>query len=183
MRLLLALLAAALLQPLAAAAAPEADLKPWSGGPTPALELQDLHGRTHRLADYRGKVVLVNFWATWCAPCRDEMPSMERLRKSFEGRPFEVLAVNLAEPRSRIEGFLETMPLGFPVLLDRDSTVARAWRARLLPASYLIGPDGRIRYFHYGEIDWAGEPVRKKVEALLQGSSPREVRAELRPAR
>jgi len=151
-----------------AAAAGAAELKAWTGGATPPLVLQDLHGRTHRLADYRGKVVLVNFWATWCEPCRDEMPSIERLRQSLAGQPFEVLAVNLGEPLGRIERFLEKMPLGFPMLLDRDTGVAKAWKARVVPATFLVGPDGRIRYVHYGELDWSSEPVRKRVAELLQ---------------
>ena len=144
------------------------ELRPWAGGDTPPLSLDDLAGKSHSLADYRGKVVLVNFWATWCEPCRAEMPSMNRLRRSLEGRPFVVLAVNLAEPVSRIQKYLETMPLGFPVLRDRDSTAAKGWKARLLPASYLIGRDGRIRYVAYGEVDWTSEPVREQVVQLLQ---------------
>jgi len=158
----------AIILSIAAPTAAAADLKPWSGGATPALALEDLAGRIHRLADYRGSVVLVNFWATWCEPCRAEMPSMDRLRRSLQGRRFEVLAVNLAEPLSRIQKYLDTLPLGFPVLRDRDSAVAKAWKARLLPASYLIGRDGRIRYVAYGEIDWMSEPVRAKVMQLLQ---------------
>jgi len=151
-----------------AAAAGAAELKPWTGGATPPLVLQDLHGRTHRLADYRGKVVLVNFWATWCEPCRDEMPSIERLRQSLAGKPFEVLAVNIGEPLGRIERFLEKMPLGFPMLLDRDTGAAKAWKARVVPATFLVGSDGRIRYVHYGELDWSSEPVRKRVAELLE---------------
>ncbi len=151
-----------------AAAAGAAELKPWTGGATPPLVLQDLHGRTHRLADYRGKVVLVNFWATWCEPCREEMPSIERLRQSLAGKPFEVLAVNIGEPLGRIERFLERMPLGFPMLLDRDTGAAKAWKARVVPATFLVGPDGRIRYVHYGELDWSSEPVRKRVAELLE---------------
>ena len=145
-----------------------AELKPWTGDATPPLALQDLAGKLHDLADYRGKVVLVNFWATWCEPCRAEMPSIERLRRSLEGRPFEVLGVNLAEPLSRIEKYVEAMPLGFPLLRDRDSAASKAWKARLLPASYLVGRDGRIRYVAYGELDWSSEPVRKTVSELLQ---------------
>lgn len=93
---------------------------------------------------------------------------MERLRKAMEGRPFEILGVNLAEPRSRIDRFLEKMPLSFPLLLDRESAVAKAWKARILPASYLIGRDGRIRFVHYGELDWSGPEARKRIEALLK---------------
>jgi len=141
--------------------------KPWSGGATPALELRDVEGRLHRLGDYRGKVVLVNFWATWCEPCREEMPSMNKLRASFAGQPFAVLAVNLAESEARIRRFMEQVPLEFTVLMDRDSAVARAWRARVLPISFLVGPDGRIRYRVVGEIDWTQECVRKAIVALM----------------
>jgi len=160
-----ALLAAALLPGVAWALG---ELKPWTGGAAPPLALQDLGGTQHSLERYRGKVVLVNFWATWCEPCRAEMPSIDRLRRSLEGRPFEVLAVNLAEPLSRIEKFVDAMPLGFPLLRDRDSTVSKAWKAKLLPASYLVGRDGRIRYVAYGELDWESDPVRKRVNELLQ---------------
>jgi peroxiredoxin len=163
---MLRLLAAALGAALAFASA-AADLKPWNGGPTPELELQDLAGKEHRLADYRGSVVLVNFWATWCVPCREEMPSIDRLRSSLKGKPFEVLAVNLAEPLSRIEKFVAAMPLGFPLLRDRDGTVSKVWKAKLLPASFLIGRDGRIRYVAYGELDWSSDAVRARVAELL----------------
>jgi thiol-disulfide isomerase/thioredoxin len=150
-----------------AAVAGAQQLKPWTGGPTPALALQDLDGRPHRLEDYRGRVVLVNFWATWCEPCRAEMPSLNRLRAGLAGQPFAVLAVNLAESESRVRKFLEQVPLEFPVLLDRDSAAARAWRARLLPVSFLIGPEGRIRYWALGEIDWAQESVRTAILGLM----------------
>jgi thiol-disulfide isomerase/thioredoxin len=143
------------------------ELKPWTGGDAPALALQDLQGRAHRLDAYRGKVVLVNFWATWCDPCREEMPSIDRLRASMQGKPFEVLAVNLAEPPSRIRSYLEKMPVGFPVLLDRDMAVAKAWKARILPATYIIGPNGKVRYSHVGELDWSQESVRRTIAALL----------------
>ena len=145
-----------------------AELKRWGGGATPPLVLEDLSGKQHDLAAYRGSVVLVNFWATWCEPCRAEMPSIDRLRNSLKGKPFEVLAVNLAEPLSRIEKFVEAMPLGFPLLRDRDGAAGKAWKAKLLPASFLIGRDGRIRYVAYGELDWSSDAVRARVAELLQ---------------
>jgi peroxiredoxin len=163
-------------------AAHGAELKRWPGGPTPALELQDMTGQMHRLADYKGKVVLVNFWATWCEPCRAEMPSIDGLRSAMEGKPFQVLAVNLAEPVSRIEKFIGMMPLNFPLLRDRDGAVAKAWKARLLPASFLIGRDGRIKYVAYGELDWTSAPVRARVEELLNEEAPGQRRA-MRDAR
>ena len=163
---MLRLLAAALGAALAFAAA-AADLRPWTGGATPELALADLAGKEHRLADYRGRVVLVNFWATWCEPCREEMPSIDKLRSSLKGKRFEVLAVNLAEPLSRIEKFAATVPLGFPLLRDRDGAASKAWNAKLLPASFLIGRDGRIRYVAYGELDWSSDAVRARVAELL----------------
>ena len=143
------------------------ELRPWKGGATPLFALPDLDAKQHRLVDYRGKVVLVNFWATWCEPCREEMPSLNKLRASLAGQAFAVLAVNLAEPESRIRRFQEQVPMDFAVLLDRDTSVAKSWRARILPASYLIGPDGRIRYSVLGEIDWAQENVRKLILEML----------------
>ncbi len=148
-------------------AAASAQLPAWSGGPTPALRLSGLDGKEHALEAYQGKVVLVNFWATWCEPCREEMPSIERLRRSLEGRPFAVLAVNLAEPETRVQNFLRDVPGGFTVLMDRDTAVAKAWKARLLPATYIVGPDGRIRYSYIGELDWSKAEIRDLIASLL----------------
>jgi thiol-disulfide isomerase/thioredoxin len=164
---MLRLLAAALGAALALSCA-AAELKPWTGGATPELALADLAGKEHRLAHYRGRVVLVNFWATWCEPCREEMPSIDRLRSSLKGKPFEVLAVNMAEPLSRIEKFAATVPVGFPLLRDRDGMTAKSWKAKLLPATFLIGRDGRIRYVAYGELDWSSDAVRARVAELLK---------------
>ena len=128
-------------------------LKAWKGGATPALQLEDVQGKMHRLSEYRGKVVLLNFWATWCTPCREEMPSMASLEHSLEGRPFAVLAVNVGEGASAARGCGEKMALRFPLLLDRDMKTTRAWGARVLPASYVIGRDGVARYA-FVNPDW-----------------------------
>jgi peroxiredoxin len=159
-------LAFLLLLALALPASAEA-LKAWSGGATPALELTDLDGKVHRLADYRGKAVLVNFWATWCVPCREEMPSMEELRLAMQGKPFVVLAVNVGEGGRVARSFADKMSLGFPLLLDRDTQTTKVWGARLLPASYVVGPDGKIRYTYAGAIDWARADVQATIQSLL----------------
>src|SRR5512146_942169 len=148
-------------------AAHASGLKPWKGGTTPSLELKDLDGRLYRLADYRGKVVLVNFWATWCEPCRQEMPSIERLRAALAGRPFVVLAVNLDEPEARIRKFLGQTAVDYPILLDPGSRAAKSWNARILPASFVIGRNGRVRYSVSGELDWDSQPVARTIADLI----------------
>jgi peroxiredoxin len=160
-------LAGAALALFTAASFAQTSLKPWTGGAAPALELADAEGAMHRLADYRGKAVLVNFWATWCGPCREEMPSIESLRLSMEGKPFAVLAVNVGESGRVARGFAQKLMLDFPLLLDQDARTAKAWGARVLPASFVLDPQGRIRYSYYGDLDWSAPEVRAKIEALL----------------
>jgi thiol-disulfide isomerase/thioredoxin len=135
------------------------------------LELHDMSGKLHRLSDYRGKVVLVNFWATWCEPCRAEMPSMRTLKQRMDAigkDDFVVLAVNYAENEIKIGAFLQQQALDFPVLLDPFSQAWRAWKPGLLPASFLIGRDGRLRYRVLGEFDWAGAEASRVVQALMR---------------
>ena len=150
--------------PLAAGAG---ELRVWDGGPTPPLKLSDLHGKVHDLAAYRGQVVLVNFWATWCEPCRAEMPAIQRLRGKLAGKPFTVLAVNLDEPESRIRKFLSARALDFPVLADEGKAVTTAWKVRVLPASFIIGRDGRIRYSLVGELAWDHQSVVSLLAELM----------------
>ncbi|HUQ25519.1 MAG TPA: TlpA disulfide reductase family protein [Burkholderiales bacterium] len=160
MKLFFALLFAA----LTAQAQP---LKPWSGAATPALELASLDGKPQRLADYRGRVVLVNFWATWCAPCLEEMPSIERLRRSLDDRSFAVLAVNVGEGPRIAGDFAAKMGLGFNFLLDRDMKTSKAWGARVLPATFIVDPQGKVRYSYYGAIDWSRADVREAITKLI----------------
>jgi len=163
-RVLLAAAALVLALPPVAAAK---GLTPWKGGATPALVLRDLDGREHRLDAYRGKVVVLNFWATWCEPCRDEMPSFNRLKARMGDAPFAILAVNMAEGEARIGEFLQQVPVEFPVLLDRDSGVSKAWRARLLPYTVVLDPALRIRYTALGELDWSAPAVEASLRKLL----------------
>jgi len=152
-------------------AAQEVTLPAWTGGPTPPLVLTDLEGRLHDVADYRGTVLLVNFWATWCAPCREELPSLQRLRDVLRGRPFEVLAVNVSEGDPRVKRFLADLPFRVPVLLDRNGDAQRTWRVRGLPATFLLDRQGAIRFWYLGELDWAQPAIRRTVESLLPASA------------
>lgn len=141
---------------------------PWNDATAPPLALKDLTGSPQTLADYRGRLVLLNFWATWCEPCRDEMASMHKLQKRLSGRPFVVLLVNYGEARARVADFVKREAIGFPILLDPNQDAPRAWRVRVLPSSFLIAPDGRVRYSVIGEIDWGHDDVVDVVQGLLR---------------
>ena len=133
----------------------------------PPLELADANGARHRLSDYRGKVVLLNFWATWCEPCRAELPTIERLRAALAGRPFVILAVQMGGSARTAHDIAEELGLRFPLLLDRDSSATAAWGVKMLPTSFLLGADGAVAFSHPGELDWSTIEARRKVEALL----------------
>jgi peroxiredoxin len=154
-----------------AAAGADADpsrFLPWQGRPSPPLALKDLAGQPHGLADYRGKVVLVAFWASWCDRCKDEMPAMQKLKRELAGRPFEVLAVNFGESRARASEYVRRHAIdGYPVLLDPNQEAVQAWGVRILPVSFLVGTDGRVRYTVLGEMDWATEEATRTIRTLL----------------
>jgi len=152
-----------------AAADTETRLLPWKDGATPPLALADLSGRPRGLAQYRGKVVVVNFWATWCEPCRDEMPSLQRLGRQMAAEPFAILAVNYGESDARVADFAKRFGLDFPVLLDPNQDAPRAWRVRVLPASFVVDRGGRVRYRVIGEIDWMGREAVDAVTRLVRG--------------
>jgi len=158
---------------LSVAAFANTELKPWKGGDTPPLAAPTLDGRQVDLRDLKGRVVLVNFWATWCDPCREEMPSFQRLRDKLKGRAFEVITVNYGEGPAKIQPFLDRWRIDLPVLLDRDKEAAAAWHAGGLPMTFIVDAEGRVRYSAFGECDWStGEPLRA-VEALLAEAAPR----------
>jgi thiol-disulfide isomerase/thioredoxin len=119
------------------------------------------------LGDFRGRVVLVNFWATWCEPCRDEMPSVARLQRKLEGKPFEVLAVNYGESASKVAAFVQKEGWTVPVLLDPDKESSDAWGARGLPMTFLVDAQGRLRYFAFGERDWSEGESLRVIEKLV----------------
>ena len=161
------LLAAAAFAAAAGPALAQAELKRWSGGPTPGLAATDLAGRSVDLKALRGRVVVVNFWATWCDPCKEEMPSLQRLRERMSGRPLEVLTVNYGEFREKIAPYVERQGITLPVLLDTQKDTAKGWKVGGLPMTFVIDAKGRVRYSVYGERDWSDEKTVKLVESLI----------------
>jgi len=141
---------------------------PWKDPAVPPLALNELGGALRTLADYRGRVVLLNFWATWCEPCRDELASIGKLQERLAGQPFTVVLINYGEGRARVADFVKREALSFPILLDPNQDAPKAWRVRVLPSSFLVGPDGRVRYSVIGEIDWGRDDSVEVVKGLLR---------------
>jgi thiol-disulfide isomerase/thioredoxin len=143
------------------ARAEEPGLRSWTRGETPALSGIDVvGGRPLELRALRGRVVLVQFWASWCEPCEVEMPAISRLRAALAARPFEVVTVNYGEGPARVEQFAREHRLELPVVLDRDQRIGRAWGVGGLPMAFLVDAEGRVRSSVFGECDWTrGEPA------------------------
>jgi thiol-disulfide isomerase/thioredoxin len=135
--------------------------------PAPEFRASDLKGAHKTLADYRGKVVVLNFWASWCPPCLREMPSLERLRVRMAGRPLEIVALDSAETPEEVDAYLSRMKLGFPVLLDADGSNTRRWKVFALPTTFLLDAEGRIRYVLTGPTEWDEGEALRVIESLL----------------
>lgn len=146
-----------------------ADVRPDEGHLAPDFTLKTLEGGTVRLSDFRGKkAVLINFWATWCPPCRLEMPAMEQIYTEYKDKGFEILAVNIeADVWQEITDFVKELRLTFPILLDPDMKITRKYRIIGLPVSVLIDRQGIVRAKEIGYHDWTAKASRTRVEALL----------------
>jgi peroxiredoxin len=139
---------------------------PLISAPAKAVDftLKDLNEKSHTLSEYKGKIVFLNFWATWCPPCRAEMPSMQKLYTTWDSREFVMLAVDIGESREKVKAFAEENGYTFPILLDRDKKVARKYMVRGIPTTYLIGKDGNIIKKIVGSREWTLEEFYSLVE-------------------
>ncbi|MGB5538951.1 MAG: TlpA disulfide reductase family protein [Gammaproteobacteria bacterium] len=135
----------------------------------PGFALTDMDGKTHRVEDYRGNWVLINFWATWCPPCRKEMPSLEKLYQAYQDRSFRVLAVNQWEDVDHVFSYMGELNVfpSFPILFDPESKISEAYGVRGLPTSFIIDPQGRIAYRAVGGREFDHPEVIRLIEGLL----------------
>ncbi len=132
----------------------------------PAFELMDLDGRPHKLADYLGKVVVLNFWATWCPPCREEMPSMQRGWEKVRDEDIVFLGVNVGEDADTVFLFLADYSVDFPLLLDKDAKVIEEYPVTGLPTTYIIDAQGRITHRAVGGRAWDDDVLLDRLRAL-----------------
>jgi len=134
----------------------------------PEFVLKTVDGQDLDRRALKGKVVLVNFWATWCGPCKDEMPTLERLQQSLNGENFMILAITADDQREAIKAFSKTQGLTFPILLDAEKDVGAAFGVRGLPTSFLIDREGRLVGRAVGPLPWDGPNVLALIRSLLK---------------
>ncbi len=132
----------------------------------PALVLKDMDGVQHAIRDYRGKPVIINFWATWCPPCRRELPSMNRAWKKIKDEGIVMLAVDVGEDEDTIFTFMGDYPIDFTVLLDSSGEVSASWPVVGLPTTFILDKQGRLVYRAIGGREWDDEALLEKIRAL-----------------
>ena len=136
--------------------------------PAPDFSLHAMSGPNMRLKDQRGRVVMVNFWATWCAPCRQEMPQLNRLYEKYRSSGFVLLGVNVDEDSSKAADVAAKLGITFPVLLDADKSVSKLYDLSTMPSTVLIDRDGRVRYVHRGYLAGYEDAYEKQIRELLK---------------
>jgi len=136
--------------------------------PAPDFVLADMDGNQHQLSSYLGRVVIVNFWATWCPPCRAEMPSMQRAWEQLEKEGILMLGIDVGEDEDTIFQFTANYPVEFPLLMDLDSSVIDQWPVRGVPTTFVVDPKGRIIYRAIGGREWDDPELLALVRALKQ---------------
>lgn len=145
------------------------NLTKYEGAELPPFTLLDLAGNSHKLTDYRGSVVLVNFWATYCGPCIKEMPSMQRLKDKLRDKPFTILAIDMAEDKGAVQAFMKKhdIKIDFPILLNPDGDVVEQWMITAVPTTFILDPEGHIRYALFGGIQWDTPETIQTIQSLM----------------
>ncbi len=136
--------------------------------PAPNFTLKSLSGKNMKLSEMAGNVVLINFWASWCGPCREEMPLLNALHKKYQPLGFTVLGVNVEEQSKNAKGFLSNTPVDFPILLDNQNQVSRLYDVVAMPTTVLVDRDGNMRYLHKGYKPGDEDKYVKMVKKLIR---------------
>jgi len=164
MRWLPAVLLALSFQPALA----QFDKSAWpTNTPTPLLEAVDMQGKVWSKAELLGHTVVLNFWATWCAPCKEELPTLQTLHDISDSSTL-VLSVNVREPALRVARYVQATGLTFPVMLDSKGELAKRWGVTVFPTTVLIAPDGQARWRVMGDVDWSGHDAQTWLTQLAQ---------------
>jgi peroxiredoxin len=139
-----------------------------TGGAAPAFNLSDLAGQSSALSQYKGQVVMVNFWATWCGPCQQEMPLLDQMYKKYKPAGFVLLGVNVDKESPAVRELLARKPVSFPVLLDPTNAVSKAYHLDEMPSSVIIDRKGTIRYLHRGYKPGDENEYQDRIRALIR---------------
>jgi peroxiredoxin len=134
--------------------------------PPPGFSLPDTEGQQRSLDEFAGRVVLVTFWASWCRPCIEEMPSIQRLEAAMAQAPFSVVGVNVGEGIRRVQATVKRLRMTFPVLLDKDSATFEDWGANVLPTAYILDGSSRVRYVARGPVEWDRPDIVDRLKHL-----------------
>jgi peroxiredoxin len=140
---------------------------PAAGAAAPDFALKSADGGSVRLKEHRGEVVLLNFWASWCGPCRDEMPLLNRLYQRFRHAGFVVLGVNVDEEPGKAAQMAKRLGVTYPVLFDNEKQVSRLYDLRAMPSTVIVDRDGKVRYVHKGYTSAYDELYQKEIRELL----------------
>ncbi len=138
------------------------------GAPAPDFTLKSLSGENLRLSEFRGEVVMINFWATWCGPCRQELPELEALHRQYGQRGFRLLGVNIDDDRQRAVDMAKTLGVSFPVLFDTRKEVSRLYGVHAMPMTLLVDRDGEGRHVHLGYRRGYERTYLEQLRALLR---------------
>ena len=137
------------------------------GNTPPAIDMPDLDGNKVDLSELKGKVVLIDFWASWCGPCKQEMPVLEELHKKYAKQGLVIIGVNIDNNPKKMNNFLKGSPATFRIVHDRKLDVAAKYEPATMPSSYFIGKDGKIRYVHEGFKKKDAADLEKRIKTLL----------------
>lgn len=136
--------------------------------PAPDFTLESRSGENLRLEDHRGEVVMLNFWASWCGPCRQEMPLMDELYGQYKDLGFTILAVNVDENREEAHRFLDKVPVTYPILYDPESSVSELYEVQAMPTTVMIDRNGNARYLHYGYQPGYEDEYEQQIRELVR---------------